>query len=308
MTERVPAYTAAQVRAAELPLLAAGEPLMDRAAAALAAVIREEIPDASTSSATGTGSATGAGSATGSPRILVLAGSGDNGGDALLAAATSLAATPVEVDVLCVGSRVHERGLAAATAAGARVVEATTLEALEPYDLVVDGILGIGTGGDPALRGAARAAVEALLPAVRAGHTRVIAVDLPSGLHPDTGLTADDVVLPADVTVTFGAVKAGLVRGEARARGPDRVRRSRAGVCRTLRTGSATDAYRQRSTTGRRPRPAQRRLVTSPGRQRQAEGAIRQVHRATELRWDLTGRRRRSMMSTASAASSPVQR
>ena len=33
-----PAYTAAQVRAAEAPLLAAGEPLMDRAAAALAAV------------------------------------------------------------------------------------------------------------------------------------------------------------------------------------------------------------------------------------------------------------------------------
>ena len=54
VTERVPTYTAAQVRAAELPLLAAGEPLMDRAAAALAAVIREEIPDASTSSATGT--------------------------------------------------------------------------------------------------------------------------------------------------------------------------------------------------------------------------------------------------------------
>ena len=214
MTERVPAYTAAQVRAAERPLIDAGEPLMERAAAALAAVIREEVAGASTSSATGNRSATGTGTATGSPRILVLAGSGDNGGDALLAGA-ALADT-IEVEVLRVGSRVHERGQAAAIAAGARVVEATTLEALEPYDLVVDGILGIGTGGDPALRGTARSAVEALLPAVRAGATRVIAVDLPSGLHPDTGVTADDVVLPADVTVTFGAVKAGLVRG----RGP----------------------------------------------------------------------------------------
>ena len=54
--------------------------------------------------------------------------------------------------------------------------------------------------------------VEALLPAVRAGRPRVIAVDLPSGLHPDDG-TSDDVVLPASVTVTFGAVKAGLVAG-----------------------------------------------------------------------------------------------
>ena len=53
MPEVVPVYTAAQARAAELPLLAAGEPLMDRAAAALAAVIRAEIPDASTGSATG---------------------------------------------------------------------------------------------------------------------------------------------------------------------------------------------------------------------------------------------------------------
>ena len=45
---------------------------------------------------------------------------------------------------------------------------------------------------------------------------RVIAVDIPSGLHPDTGV-ADDAVLAASVTVTFGAVKAGLVTG----RGPE---------------------------------------------------------------------------------------
>jgi hypothetical protein len=43
-----------------------------------------------------------------------------------------------------------------------------------------------------------------------------VAADLPSGLHPDSG-EADAVVLPADVTVTFGAVKAGLLRG----RGPE---------------------------------------------------------------------------------------
>jgi hypothetical protein len=40
-----------------------------------------------------------------------------------------------------------------------------------------------------------------------------VAVDLPSGLDPDDG-TADAAVLPADVTVTFGALKAGLVRGQ----------------------------------------------------------------------------------------------
>jgi hypothetical protein len=44
----------------------------------------------------------------------------------------------------------------------------------------------------------------------------VIAVDLPSGLQPDDGTTADDLVLPASVTVTFGGVKPGLVTKRGR--------------------------------------------------------------------------------------------
>jgi NAD(P)H-hydrate epimerase len=63
-------YSAAQVRAAEAPHLAAGEPLMRRAAAALAAAVRR---------------AASAADAPAGP-VLVLAGSGDNGGDALFAA------------------------------------------------------------------------------------------------------------------------------------------------------------------------------------------------------------------------------
>nr|WP_184752740.1 NAD(P)H-hydrate epimerase [Microbacterium thalassium] len=148
-------------------------------------------------------------------RILILAGSGNNGGDALFAAA-HLAETR-SVDLLIVGTRVHEEGLAAAVAAGARRVELPDVrDAAAGYDLVLDGILGIGSTKDPALRGTAREAVEALLPAVRAGRTHVVAVDLPSGLHPNTG-ECDDAVLPASVTVTFGGVKTGLVRG----RGPE---------------------------------------------------------------------------------------
>ncbi|HWT32265.1 MAG TPA: NAD(P)H-hydrate epimerase, partial [Microbacterium sp.] len=55
----------------------------------------------------------------------------------------------------------------------------------------------------------ARDAVAALLPAA----PRVVAVDLPSGLDPDDG-ASDGVVLPATITVTFGAAKAGLSRGD----------------------------------------------------------------------------------------------
>ncbi|MCR2816917.1 NAD(P)H-hydrate epimerase [Microbacterium jiangjiandongii] len=188
-----PAYTAAQVRAAEAPLLAAGEPLMDRAAAALAAVLRREI--------------------TPGGRVLVLAGRGDNGGDALLAGA-ALAAEGIGVDVLQTADAAHERGLGTALAAGARPVTLQQAAAADPaYDLIVDGIVGIGASADPALRGGARAAVEQLLPAVRSGRSRAVAVDIPSGVQPDDGSVGDDMVLPAAVTVTFGAVKAGLIRG-----------------------------------------------------------------------------------------------
>ncbi|ALX66150.1 NAD(P)H-hydrate epimerase [Microbacterium sp. XT11] len=183
MPHTVPTYTADQVRAAEAPLLAAGVPLMRRAARALAAVIAERDPK----------------------RMLVIAGSGDNGGDALFAAA-ELASGGTAIDVLRTSDRAHEEGFAAAMNAGAREVE---LDLLEPagYDLVLDGILGIGARG--ALRGRARNAVQALLP----HHPRVIAVDIPSGLDPDTGDT-DGTVLAAETTVTFGAVKAGLATGD----------------------------------------------------------------------------------------------
>lgn len=176
MSVTVPVYTAAQVRAAEAPLLAAGVPLMRRAATALAAVIAEQQP----------------------ATMLVLVGAGDNGGDALFAAA-ALAADGIRVDLLRTADRVHEEAWAAALAAGAQEVG----EPASSYDLVVDGILGIGARGG--LRGRARDIVDEL----RMTAPRVVAVDLPSGLDPDDG-TADDVVLAAETTVTFGAVKAGL--------------------------------------------------------------------------------------------------
>ncbi len=187
------AYTAAAVRAAEAPLLAAGEPLMRRAAAALADAVAERL-------------------AARPGALLVLAGGGDNGGDALYAAA-ELAGPEQPVDIVLTSDRVHRAALAAALAAGARLRGAADDFAADRYRVIVDGILGIGASADARLRGVARAIVEALRDA--SGAT-VVAVDVPSGLHPDDG-AADDAVLRADVTVTFGAVKAGLVRG----RGPE---------------------------------------------------------------------------------------
>lgn len=230
MTEWVPMFTSAQVRAAERPELAAGHPLMLWAARALAMVIADELVEPGLSGRNGHAQFPGQRGAPLIGRILVLAGKGDNGGDALFAAAALLQWMPqraasaespaddIRIDVLCTAGAAHAQALTTALAAGAHQVELDDVIAQAgEYDLVLDGIVGIGTASDSALRGGAREAVTALLPHVRAGRPRAIAVDLPSGLQPDDGTTADDMVLPASVTVTFGGVKPGLATG----RGPE---------------------------------------------------------------------------------------
>lgn len=196
----VPTYTAEQVREAERPYLEAGVPLMMRAASALAAVIEGEIESWRLQHSNVSG-----------PRILVLVGGGNNGGDALFAAA-QLAQDGADVFALPLADRQHQEGAEAARFAGVRFVGpedlATVLD--PPPDFVIDGVLGTGTSSNPALRGAAREVIGRLITDLNRPPVRVIAVDIPSGLHPDTG-QSDAVVLPADVTVTFGGVKQGLV-------------------------------------------------------------------------------------------------
>ena len=82
-------------------------------------------------------------------------------------------------------------------------------------DLVLDGLLGIGGRGG--LR-EPQAALAALAEAARGGGTTVVAVDLPSGVDADTGEVTGAAV-SADVTVTFGTWKTGLLidPGAARA-------------------------------------------------------------------------------------------
>ncbi len=212
-------YSAEQVRRAEAPHLAAGEPLMLRAASALAEEIRSVLAARGEARAADREAA----AARGAGRVLVLAGSGNNGGDALYAGA-ELARAGVDVSVLAVGSRIHDEGLAAALEAGAvRAPEPAPAADREErarhwarlareHDVVVDGILGTGTGARPALRDRAREVVAEMLPVVREeGGPAVVAVDIPSGISPDDGSVPDPTVLPATVTVTFGGYKAGLL-------------------------------------------------------------------------------------------------
>ncbi|WAL40174.1 NAD(P)H-hydrate epimerase [Brevibacterium sp. BRM-1] len=192
-------YTAADVRAAEEPLLAAGAPLMARAAAGLAAVCRRELVAAH-------GRVAGA-------RIAVLAGAGNNGGDALFAAA-ALAARGAAVTVIEALGRPHADGLAAVRAAGAQAADTGAARAaLADADLVLDGILGTGarTGLPAPLADLLREWQTDTGARGVLGRTQLtIAVDVPTGVDATTG-ERGEVWVEADTTVTFGALKSGLL-------------------------------------------------------------------------------------------------
>jgi NAD(P)H-hydrate epimerase len=144
-------------------------------------------------------------------RIAVVCGKGNNGGDGLAIARilqavhgahphVYLAADP---DALATDPAAN---LEASRAAGVPVSIATEADfeaGLGACDLVADAILGTGARGAPSCLAAA--AIDAVN---RAG-APVVAVDIPSGIDPDTGAVPGAVVTAAS-TVTFAAGKAGL--------------------------------------------------------------------------------------------------
>jgi hydroxyethylthiazole kinase-like uncharacterized protein yjeF len=192
-------YTAAQIRAIEHAAAATLEPgaLMQRAGHAAANVALAML----------------AGQANRS--VLLLAGPGNNGGDALETAA-NLAHASAGVDVTLIHLAGNQPVSAETAQALARAAESQVrflgaLPELEP-GLVIDGLFGIGLGR--ALDGPARALVEA----VNALGWPVLALDVPSGLDADTGAVVGPhgVAIRAIRTLTFIGDKAGLHTFEGR--------------------------------------------------------------------------------------------
>ncbi len=149
-------------------------------------------------------------------RVLVLCGTGNNGGDGLVAA-RHLRARGAEVHVGVLGDHTRVRGEALVhldrlTATGitvASIADEDELERLvasrDEWDLALDALLGTGARGEP--EGLLAAAVQ-VLRRLDDGGTHVIALDLPTGVHADTGEIARRAVR-ADLTVTFGCPKRG---------------------------------------------------------------------------------------------------
>ncbi len=184
-------FTAEQVRAAERVVLARVPPgtLMRRAAFGLAVVARRML------------------AGTAGRRVVLLVGAGDNGGDALWAGAELRRRGVAVTAVLLDPRRAHAAGLVALRRTGGRVLgldgghgRGAAADAVARADLVLDGVVGLSGRGP--LRPAAAELVDA---AGRAG-VPVLAVDLPSGVDPDTG-AVDGPAVEAAATATFGALK-----------------------------------------------------------------------------------------------------
>ncbi|MGE5240657.1 MAG: NAD(P)H-hydrate dehydratase [Bacteroidota bacterium] len=189
-------YTAAQVR--ELDRLAIeehripGATLMQRAGAAAFELLRAKWPRAR--------------------RLAVLCGPGNNGGDGYVIARLAREAGLAPV-IVGMGEADKMKGDAAAArkaceAAGV-VVQDFGNGLLAGNDVIVDALLG--TGLEREVNGEWRAAIEAI------NHSRlpVLAVDIPSGLHADTGRVMG-VAVRAHATMSFIGLKLGLFTGVGR--------------------------------------------------------------------------------------------
>jgi NAD(P)H-hydrate repair Nnr-like enzyme with NAD(P)H-hydrate epimerase domain len=130
-------------------------------------------------------------------RILVLAGAGGNG-RAGLDAARRLAHGGDAVEVAVARWSPAAEALNGELGGRVRAFTGTLPEA----DVVLDALVGGG------LRGRLGGDALGMLLALRHQIVPVLALDLPSGLHPDDGLVGD--VLPADVTLALGAPRRGL--------------------------------------------------------------------------------------------------
>ena len=183
-------YAFSQLRAIETTAALMGLDLMARAGEAIADWVAAHYPR--------------------SGRVLAIAGRGNNGGDALLAA-TLLRQQGWEVDALLpLGEPGRVQAIAALDGfcqAGGVVLE--SWETTGDYALVLDGLFGIGMEGE--LEGAACRTIERL----NALSCPILALDCPSGLDAWRG-TVRPVAVRAQATLTFIAAKPGLYTADGR--------------------------------------------------------------------------------------------
>lgn len=188
-------YSTEQVRGLEAALIAqglSGYRLMQRAASACFAALREQWPEASV--------------------ITVLAGHGNNAGDGYLIATKALqAGFNVKLVYARAPNTLKGDAAVAVTAAIAAGVPCVPWQgAAQLSGIVVDALLGIGCVGE------VREPYLSIIEALNQSALPVLAVDVPSGLCANTG-QVNGVAVIADLTMTLVASKVGLAMPEAAA-------------------------------------------------------------------------------------------
>jgi hydroxyethylthiazole kinase-like uncharacterized protein yjeF len=142
-------------------------------------------------------------------KIVALAGSGNNGGDAL-GALRHLLGWGATVSAALSGPAERLRPLARRQHDILAKLGVRLDAVAEDADLLIDGLLGYSVAGPP------RDAVSELIRAANGSRLPILAVDLPSGMHPDTGEPLG-VTIRAALTVTLALPKRGLMTTRSRA-------------------------------------------------------------------------------------------
>lgn len=149
-------------------------------------------------------------------RVLIVAGRGNNGGDAFVAARHM---TGYEVRVLLLGKsgdvKTPEaaRNLSILKSIGIPVIEVTDVSGLDPAyfsdcDVIVDAIFGTG------IKGPIREPETTVIDMINGSDAKVVSVDVPSGMDPNGGKF--EKAVKSDVTVTFHLPKPGLLENVAK--------------------------------------------------------------------------------------------
>jgi ADP-dependent NAD(P)H-hydrate dehydratase / NAD(P)H-hydrate epimerase len=184
-------YTAEQIYSLDQTFIVSGVPaiqLMKRAAEAAFNLIKQDYPDR---------------------HIRIFCGGGNNAGDGYVLAGL-LAQRKFSVDLVAVVDVSKLKGDAKTAYEFSQEQKVTICrldDPISPDAILVDALLGIGT------KGMVREDIASAINTINQSGLPVIALDIPSGLNPDTGAASGPVVV-ASKTISFIALKQGLLTGK----------------------------------------------------------------------------------------------
>lgn len=151
-------------------------------------------------------------------KIVVLCGTGNNGGDGFVAS-RHLTCYAADITVILIGLpsfirseeaninwKILEKMDSIKIILGKELSEEIKTKIIKA-DIIIDGIFGTG------IKGEIRYPIDHAVDLINSSRAYIVSVDVPSGLDPNTGVVHEKCV-KADATVTFHRLKKGLLRNK----------------------------------------------------------------------------------------------